>query len=390
MNKILRYSFVALMAMVGMGSAWAEDTFVFESGSFKADQLTTTINNVNWTLNATWVSEGYYGFDVNKGLQLGSGSKPATAFTISTSDITKKIQKIVVNCSGASQIAGTVNLTVGGTAIGSQYTLTTSATDAEFPATTALSGEIKINYAQTSSKAMYIKYIKVIYEGETETIPEVSSISAFKELGSGTKAVLNLTNFKVSYVSSDNKYVYVRDNADGMCFYNQSAFAGATNKWQLGGKIEGTVNIYNGLTQMNVTDASAMTHTDGAEYQPVAIASTDAASHIADLVKLTDEVTVFVDGNNFYTSEDKAIQIYDTFKLNYTLTAGDKITGLTGVIIPYSSKIEIAPTVIPTAGVAVLKADVDANAPAYNVAGQKVEAGYKGLVIKGGKKFVNK
>ena len=42
-----------------------------------------------------------------------------------------------------------------------------------------------------------------------------------------------------------------------------------------------------------------------------------------------------------------------------------------------------------TSGVAVLKADVDANAPAYNVAGQKVEAGYKGLVIKGGKKFVN-
>ncbi len=41
-------------------------------------------------------------------------------------------------------------------------------------------------------------------------------------------------------------------------------------------------------------------------------------------------------------------------------------------------------------GVASVKVELDENAPAYNLAGQKVSASYKGVVIKNGKKFVNK
>ena len=42
-------------------------------------------------------------------------------------------------------------------------------------------------------------------------------------------------------------------------------------------------------------------------------------------------------------------------------------------------------------GVAAIKADAsDANAPIYNLAGQKVGKGFKGLVIQNGKKFVVK
>ena len=42
-------------------------------------------------------------------------------------------------------------------------------------------------------------------------------------------------------------------------------------------------------------------------------------------------------------------------------------------------------------GIANINADVnDANAPAYNLAGQRVNANAKGLVIKNGKKYVNK
>ena len=183
MKKNLRFLFVALMAMV-CGSIHAEDTFTFEKGAFSAEQLTATINGVNWTLSATWASEAAFNYDSSngRGLQIGTASKPATAFTISTSDITKKIQKIIVNCAGASQIAGTVNVTVGGTAIGSEYTLTTTATDAVFEASAAVSGEIKISYAQTSAKAMYINYIKVLYEGETETPVEIQEITVAQAL----------------------------------------------------------------------------------------------------------------------------------------------------------------------------------------------------------------
>jgi len=42
-------------------------------------------------------------------------------------------------------------------------------------------------------------------------------------------------------------------------------------------------------------------------------------------------------------------------------------------------------------GIADINADInDANAPAYNLAGQRVNANAKGLVIKNGKKYVNK
>ena len=43
-----------------------------------------------------------------------------------------------------------------------------------------------------------------------------------------------------------------------------------------------------------------------------------------------------------------------------------------------------------TTSINLATADANADAPAYNVAGQKVEAGYKGLVIKGGKKMIQK
>jgi len=37
-----------------------------------------------------------------------------------------------------------------------------------------------------------------------------------------------------------------------------------------------------------------------------------------------------------------------------------------------------------------IKANTDVNAPVYNLAGQQVEKSYKGLVIKNGKKVINK
>lgn len=41
-------------------------------------------------------------------------------------------------------------------------------------------------------------------------------------------------------------------------------------------------------------------------------------------------------------------------------------------------------------GISVLNAELDTNAPAYNLAGQRVENGFKGMVIQNGKKFVIK
>ena len=44
----------------------------------------------------------------------------------------------------------------------------------------------------------------------------------------------------------------------------------------------------------------------------------------------------------------------------------------------------------PEEAVKALKLDQDANAPAYNLGGQKVSTTYRGLVIKNGRKFMVK
>ncbi len=63
--------------------------------------------------------------------------------------------------------------------------------------------------------------------------------------------------------------------------------------------------------------------------------------------------------------------------------------GVTGVKTVTVSKFTGNSTEI-ISGIDAIKADANVNAPAYNVAGQRVPDSYKGLIIKGGKKLVNK
>ena len=77
--------------------------------------------------------------------------------------------------------------------------------------------------------------------------------------------------------------------------------------------------------------------------------------------------------------------------MGYTLNDGDVIKGLTGVIIRYNDTYEICPTVSPTTtAINTIEADKAQNSVIYNLAGQKVENSYKGLVIMDGRKFMQK
>jgi len=89
------------------------------------------------------------------------------------------------------------------------------------------------------------------------------------------------------------------------------------------------------------------------------------------------------DGNVLETLDGNVIK----FGLNAGTYTFKKFSGTGNILI---SSIEITPVEGGT-GIADINADVnDANAPAYNLAGQRVNANAKGLVIKNGKKYVNK
>ena len=129
---------------------------------------TVTLGGVAWTFagNSTYV-----GWDSNtsaKGVQLGSGSAPHTTLTVTSEEFTN-VSKITVNVSGASKIAGTCEVYVGDTKVGT-ITLTTTATDYSFNVA-GLTGEVKLVYSQTSSKAFYLKSFAVEYAVENTVTP---------------------------------------------------------------------------------------------------------------------------------------------------------------------------------------------------------------------------
>ncbi|MBQ3166563.1 MAG: hypothetical protein IJC01_04410, partial [Clostridia bacterium] len=135
-----------------------EYTYTFTSKQFTANG-TTTLSNVSWTLAG---DGGYWGYDGTKGQQLGSGSAPYKTLTLSTDGITGKIKSITINTSGASSINGSFTVAVGGIQYGESTKLTTTATEYTFNG--EASGEIVFSFTQSSSKALYIKSITIVYE----------------------------------------------------------------------------------------------------------------------------------------------------------------------------------------------------------------------------------
>lgn len=136
-----------------------------------AAQVVKGTPELTWNASYTWkTGNGFFGWDTNngKGVQIGSGSKPATAFSLqTTTPADMNVSSIVINTSGANSIAGTVDLYVNDVKVGETVTLTNAATEYEFVLDAAVAGssDIRFEYSQTSSKAIYIKHIKFAYDG---------------------------------------------------------------------------------------------------------------------------------------------------------------------------------------------------------------------------------
>ena len=203
MKKFLLSIFAVMLAVFSVQAE--EYSYTFTSKQFSANG-TKTLNSVNWTLAG---NGSFWGYDATKGQQFGSGNAPYKSLTLSTSGIEGTISKIVINTSGASSIAGSCTVTVGGTQFGDKITLTKTATDYTF--TGNASGNIVLSYTQTSSKAIYIKSITITYTpnsgegGDDEVVkaaspslPESCSFEGEKEI-----EITNNTADATVYYSTD-------------------------------------------------------------------------------------------------------------------------------------------------------------------------------------------
>lgn len=121
---------------------------------------TLNLADVNWALDT---DAGYFGYDKNKGQQIGSGNKPATTLTLSTSDIPYQITAVRVNSSGGSGINGTVSVKVGESDFlcNGEVNAPITKEAANYDFFGDATGTIVISFTQTSSKAFYIRLIEV-------------------------------------------------------------------------------------------------------------------------------------------------------------------------------------------------------------------------------------
>lgn len=185
---------------------------------------------------------------------------------------------------------------------------------------------------------------------EVVVLPTAENIAAFKALDTDTEAELTLTDAKVLYVKGSE--MIVEDATGAIDFYTIGLTATAGQV--LNGTIAGKNSLYNGLPQLaktSNTDVATVTVSDGDD--PVAVemtvAEAMAETSFLKYVKLTD-ATLVLEGTTYYlVNGDNKIQIYNKFKLDYTLP--EAIKSFAGIIIPYKKGtadliVEIAPIAV--------------------------------------------
>lgn len=390
MNKILRYSFIALLALVCNVTFGQEVTldftdntnWKFPNGKTNAKKEAADFTDGTYTVTVA-APTAYYWLSSNKALLMGKSGA-----TLTLPKFNFEVERIDVIGSENGSTKTTRNIFVGDKAASTQTTSVIGTKKYEIAADYQAANTV-YTIKVTNANNDQIQKVLIWKKGTTqpEVTPTAANIAAFKALGVGKEAILTLTNAQVQYVGTYDMYIV--DATGGIDIYNSDLKYTAGQI--LNGTITATYDVFNKLPQLiNITE-NKLTATDGT-VTPVEMSVEDAAlaENACKLIKITNVKAVKI-GNNYYTDENKTIQFYDKFKLNYTVDT-EKECDYTGIIIPFNAQMELAPTVTPVTsninGITI--DDADANAPVYNLAGQKVSESYKGVVIKTGKKFVQK
>ena len=209
-----------------------------------------------------------------------------------------------------------------------------------------------VTFTATGSNKITKAVLTIAAPGEAPEVvalPTAENIAAFKALETDTEAELTLTNAKVLYVNG--KDMIVEDATGAIDFY--SIGLTATAGQVLNGSIAGKNSLYNGLPQFaksSNTDVATVIVADGDAPVAVEMTVAEAMAETSYLkyVKLTD-ATLVRDGETYYlVNGDNKIQIYNKFKLDYTLP--EAIKSIAGIIIPFTKSgttiVELAPIAV--------------------------------------------
>ena len=421
MNKILRLSFIAVLALIANFSYAGVSTIDFTKLAVKTVSYENNKENNGYTFTS-----GDFTFTAKKNNGQTAPTQNASTkdlrhyakntITISGAKMTKMV--FTISKAGKKQWAivtaseGTMTVDVNsGTATwentngSSSVTLTVGDKNEYGTAEKTKAGQFNVDKVDITSDGQG--------GGETPTPPaeetKAENIAAFKALASGTTATLTLKNAQVVYKNvytpksgATNTEYYVRDASGAIQFFNTGLDLKVNQI--LNGTVEVKYSPYNDMPEAaksTNTSAEKLTITDGEVAVPTKVTVADLATdkYLCDLVTVENvNITTEEEGthtNNYLVSGDDKVMIYDKFKTNVTISEGEGFD-VTGVLVTakLSGKIvkELAPisAPVPTGINNITTEATDANAPAYNLAGQRVGKNAKGVLIKNGKKYVVK
>ena len=232
--------------------------------------------------------------------------------------------------------------------------------------------------------------------GETPDpgVTTCANIAEFKALNSGTEAKLTLNNAVVLYAK--DRDVFVRDASGAIEFYNTGITF--TNGQILNGFIIGKYSPFNNLPELAKTDKtndSGITFSEGGAPTPVKVKFAELfdMKYLCDLLEVEEVLAVQTTDGNIYASiegQDQNIQLFDKFKVAEGGIADGKYN-IYGILSYYKDKYQLYPIgITPASGINDVVTDAGNDAPAYNISGQRVQSGFKGIVIQNGRKFIRK
>ena len=184
---------------------------------------------------------------------------------------------------------------------------------------------------------------------EVVVLPEIADFASLKAAEQDKAVKLTVTNGKVVYAGS--KDLIVEDATGAIDFYNWGLTATAGQV--INGTVEAKYSEFMGMPQAAKTantDIAALTITDGDAVAPVAMEFAEAmkAASYLKYVTLADFAIEEADGKTYLVNGENKIQLYDKFKVGYTLP--EAIKSISGIIIPFVANgstdviVEIAPT----------------------------------------------
>ena len=417
MNKFLRYSLSVVLAFAtSIGFAqevtldFSTNSWGFPEGSSNKVKTAASYTSGKYTINISETTDGHY-YNTDGYLMMG---KSGSTLTLPAFDF--NVAKIeVVGRTGASA-STKQNIYVGETAVSTETTGADKTNVFEIAAANQEKGTIYSIKVNSKHNDQIVK-INIYKTGSTDTpdVPEVTytDVASVKDLlanhtAAATNLNLKLTNAKVLYVNEYNgtTNAYVREG-NAAIELRTIGFRTPVNS-----VINGTVKVDLAYSYgVPYLKANAGTDDESLDIQDCEEAAEPIVATVADILAnkyLNDLVTVkdftfskeeYQTGKyNYYANDgEQKIMIYDKFsKVGGVadLTEGEKYTvvGIFGAI--FKNVPEVLPTQAVTAtatGLTEITTDATAeNAPAFNLAGQKVGKAYKGVVIKGGKKFIQK